>query len=52
MPDLGPYALWVLSAYGAALGLIAALVGWTLWRGAQVARALRAVERRQEGGHG
>lgn len=47
MPDLGKYAVAVLGAYGAALGLIAVLVGATLWQGARMKRALDEVERRE-----
>ncbi|MFN3643878.1 MAG: heme exporter protein CcmD [Gemmobacter sp.] len=47
IPDLGRHAVWVLSAYGASLALIAVLVGLTLWRAARVRRALRQVEERQ-----
>lgn len=46
MPDLGKYAGAVLGAYAVTLLLIAVLVGWTLWRGARVRRALEAAERR------
>ena len=47
MPDLGKYAGTVLGAYGAALGLLVALVALTLWQGARMKRALDAVERRE-----
>lgn len=46
MPDLGKYAGAVLGSYAASILLLAVLVGWTLWRGARVARALREVEKR------
>lgn len=46
MPDLGKYEGTVLSAYGAALVLIAALVLWTLWRGARMRRLLAEAEAR------
>jgi heme exporter protein D len=49
MPELGKYAVAVLSSYGAAIGLIAALVALTLWQGGRVKRALDEVERRQGG---
>lgn len=49
MPDLGPYAVPVLSAYGATLVLIGGLIAWTLVRDARVRRALREIEARQEG---
>ncbi|GHE03411.1 hypothetical protein GCM10008024_26620 [Allgaiera indica] len=47
MPDLGKYAVTVLSAYGAAITLIVALVVWTLWRGARMRRLLREAEARR-----
>jgi heme exporter protein D len=47
MPDLGKYAVPVLSSYGVAIVLIVALVAFSLWRGAQVKARLRAVEQRQ-----
>lgn len=47
MPDLGKYAGTVLGAYGAALGLLVALVVLTLWQGARMKRALDEVERRE-----
>lgn len=47
MPDLGIYAGPVLSAYGAGIVLILALVVVSLWRSARVRRALAAVEARQ-----
>jgi heme exporter protein D len=48
MPDLGKYAVTVLGAWGATLGLLAALIAVTLWRGAKVKRALRAQEKRMK----
>lgn len=45
--DFGKYELTVLSAWGAALVLIVALVAVTLIRGAKVRRALEAAEARQ-----
>ncbi len=47
MPDLGKYAGTVLGAYAASLVLLVALVGWTLWQGARIKRALDEVERRE-----
>lgn len=47
IPDLGKYAVPVLTAYGVSLGLIFGIVGLTLWRGARVRRQLREVEERQ-----
>ncbi len=48
MPDLGKYAFAVLGSYAIGLGLIAALILVTLWRGARVRAALREVEARQQ----
>lgn len=45
-PDLGKYAVTVLSAYGASMVLILGLVGLTLWQGARVKRRLAEVEAR------
>lgn len=45
--DLGKYQMTVLSAWGAALVLIVALVALTLIRGAKVRRALKAAEARK-----
>lgn len=44
MPDLGKYAVEVLSAYGVSLALIAGLLVLTVWRG----KAARAQLRRAE----
>jgi heme exporter protein D len=52
MPDLGTYAVPVLSAYAAGLGLIALLVAASLWQAARVRRRLREVEERARGGAG
>lgn len=52
MPDLGKYANAVLGSYAAAIVLILALVGISLWRGARVRRALRELEQRQGKTHG
>lgn len=46
MPDLGQYAGTVLSAYGAALVLLLALVALSLWRGRRVRGQLQRMERR------
>ncbi len=46
MPELGKYAVAVLGSYGAAAGLLALLLAVTLWRRAQVKRALAEVEAR------
>ena len=47
MPDLGKFETTVLSAYGAAIALIVALVLWTLWRDARIRRQLREAEARR-----
>ena len=47
MPDLGKYAVTVLSSYGATLVLLAAIIGLTLWRGARVRRQLNEIEERR-----
>ena len=47
MPDLGKYAGTVLSAYAAAMILLAALVAVSLWQGAKIKRALAAAEQRE-----
>ncbi|RAP41363.1 heme exporter protein CcmD [Rhodovulum viride] len=48
MPDLGKYALAVLSSYGVTLGLLAGLVALSLWRAARVRRQLDEVEARRK----
>ena len=52
IPELGKYAFAVLTSYGVAIALIMALVGFSLWRGAKVRRALHEVEDRQGKTHG
>ncbi|MFN4128792.1 MAG: heme exporter protein CcmD [Paracoccaceae bacterium] len=47
MPDLGRYAVAVLSSYGVTLGLLVALVVLTVWRGRRIKRQLAEVETRQ-----
>ena len=47
MPDLGKYAFTVLSSYGVTLGLLAGLIGLSLWRGARVRRQLDDIETRR-----
>ena len=44
MPDLGKYALWVLSAYGVSLGLLVAMTGLSVWQARRTKRALQAME--------
>ncbi|KIC17564.1 heme exporter protein CcmD [Leisingera sp. ANG-Vp] len=48
MPDLGKYADTVLSAYGASLVLLAALVVLTIWRGRKVRREMETLETRMK----
>ncbi|TMM55574.1 heme exporter protein CcmD [Sulfitobacter sabulilitoris] len=48
MPDLGKYAAAVLSAYGASLVLLAALVLLTLRRGRRARADLAEVETRSK----
>ena len=47
MPDLGKYAVAVLSSYGVSIVLLLAVVALTLWQGKRVKRALDEVEARQ-----
>jgi heme exporter protein D len=46
MPELGKYAVTVLSAWGVTLVLLAGLIGLTLWQSRRVRRALDAQERK------
>ncbi|PZQ50396.1 MAG: heme exporter protein CcmD [Rhodovulum sulfidophilum] len=46
MPDLGRYAVTVLSAYGVTFALVGALIGLSVWRARRVARTLAAAETR------
>lgn len=47
LPDLGKYAGVVLGSYAVSLGLLAVLVGFSLWQGRRVKAALREIEARQ-----
>ena len=47
MPDLGTYAVPVLSAYAGTLGLLAVLVVGSIWKARRVARKLSTVEERR-----
>ncbi len=47
MPDLGAYAVEVLSAYAGTLLLLAALVGASIWKARRVLRQLRDAEARR-----
>lgn len=46
LPDLGKYAEAVIWSYVASIALLAVLIGWSLWRGARIKRALAEVEAR------
>jgi heme exporter protein D len=46
MPELGKYAVPVLGSYLAAIVLIAALVGLTVWQSRRMKRALARAEGR------
>lgn len=48
MPDLGKYAVAVLSSYAAGLVLLVALIGLSLWQARRVRAQLSRVEARQE----
>jgi heme exporter protein D len=50
MPDLGKYAVYVLSSYAVSLGLIAVIVALSVWRARRVKRELDRVEARQKDG--
>ncbi|MBB06034.1 MAG: heme exporter protein CcmD [Pseudooceanicola sp.] len=50
MPELGKYAGAVFSSYILSLGLLAGLIGLSLWRSRRAARALREVEDRVKNG--
>lgn len=52
MPELGKYTFSVLASYGLTLGLLLALVAFSLWQGRRVKRQLAEVEARQEISHG
>ena len=45
IPDLGKYALWVLSAYGVSLALLGAIVVLSALQARRTRRALQAVEK-------
>jgi len=46
MPELGKYAVAVLSSYGASLLLLAGIVALSVWQGKRVKRQLAEVEAR------
>ncbi len=49
MPDLGPYAIPVLSAYAVTLALIAGLIGLSVWRSRKVRADLQKLEEGRDG---
>ncbi len=49
MPDLGTYAVPVLTAYGVSLALLAAIVGLSWRRAVRVRRLLERTEGRDRG---
>ncbi len=50
MPDLGQYTGAVLSSYTVSLGLIVALVVFSVWRSRRVRAELQKVEERVKNG--
>lgn len=51
LPDLGKYADVVIWSYLVSIIMIAGLVVWSLWRGAQIKRALAQIEARASQSH-
>lgn len=49
MPDLGRYAVEVLSAYGVSVALLLALTGWSWSRWRRVKAEMERVERGRDG---
>ncbi|MCT4683384.1 MAG: heme exporter protein CcmD [Roseicyclus sp.] len=47
MPDLGTYAVPVLSSYGVSLGLLIAVVAASIWKARRVRARLEEVETRR-----
>ena len=47
MPDLGAYAVPVLSAYGVSIALLIVLVGASVWKARRVRTRLEEVETRR-----
>jgi len=45
-PDLGKYAVSVLSSYGVSIALIVVLVAWSVMRARRVRSALERIETR------
>lgn len=52
MPELGKYAVAVLSSYGASLLLLSGIVGLSVWQDARVRAALARAEARAGRGDG
>ena len=50
MPDLGKYAGTVLSAYAISLGLLALIVGLSLWQSRRIKRNLNKAESKNKNG--
>lgn len=48
MPDLGKYAVQVLSAYGVSFVLFAGLLALSFWRSARVKKTLAEAEARRD----
>ncbi|KPQ04359.1 MAG: ABC-type heme export system membrane stabilizing component CcmD [Rhodobacteraceae bacterium HLUCCA09] len=52
MPDLGKYALWVLSAYGVSIALLATITVLSILQSRRTRRALQAMEAGRKTGQG
>ena len=50
MPDLGKYAVYVLSSYAVTIGLLAAIILASIWQARRVRARLEAVENRRDRG--
>jgi len=50
MPELGKYASEVLSAYAISLGLLALIVGLSIWQSRRMKHRLEAAEARRKNG--
>lgn len=48
MPDLGQYAVYVLSSYAVSLGLLAAIILISVWQARRVRARLDEVESRRD----
>ncbi len=44
MPDLGPHAVFIVTAYAGVALATAVLIGWVAWNSANVKRRLAALE--------